>query len=131
MPKAKLWKQLDLLEAMLCLRPYDIDMAETNTILQALEARANDSFTMADLIAFAEGAEAFAISKFGSTTEIHTLIGCSFFHKQLAEVWEQMDTDIQSLLSAGIPVSKILIQVEMELATQNKSRCSKPSSFTF
>jgi hypothetical protein len=132
-PKGSLVCQLDALEQILCLRPYTL---ASHCILFELEEKVQDDFTLADLIAFADGAERFVSDKYGSkgvdliASKEHW-VGSVNFHKELSKLWDDLDDEVQGKVCAGNTLASVLLELELKLSSKNKELCKFPSKFSF
>ena len=127
---------MDALEKIFCLRPYSTTCAATNLILGELEAKVDESFTIADLIHFADGAEEYVRNRWNKD-------GCALvssqrhwpgrvaFHKDLAVLWEELDAQVHDLLKIGTPVVQVMDKMEQDLTRANQKKCSIAARFRF
>ena len=116
-----LCKQLDVLEDMLRIA--------TDTFFQnlpGLRIYSASTFSIADLVVFAEGLENYARAR-GYATRIDT----TKFHRQLARLWGQLDQRVQAKLARGAPISAVIEQLSQELVNLNKSWSTVPATFKF
>ena len=133
-PAYDICKQLDALEDISRLRPYNFSL--TNVALHELESKVQDSFTLSDLIKFAEDAQGYVMQKWGdlglqvvSSTKLWP--GVILFHKQLDWSWNRLDASIQERLAKGDSIADIINDIESELEACNRKRCRAPAQFSF
>lgn len=128
-------RQVEALHKLKLLRPYERDVL-CNCILRELEAKVDDSFTLADLMAFASNAGQYVVSKYG----VHgmALFGPTGpwkpeiqFHKDLALCWDELTPSSQFELQNGIPIQQVLIAAEQLLMKENAKKCLVPAKFQF
>lgn len=129
-------KQLDALEDIARLRPYNPSLYTSNTILAELETNVQDSFTLSDIIAFADGAHDYVMGKWGdqgvqilaSTTHWP---GSISVHRQLDRLWGSLDKAVQERLAGGEAIADIINDLEFELERCNRRKCNVPARFSF
>ena len=128
--------QIAVIEQIMCLRPYNIDMVTSNVILGELETRVEDSFTLADLIAFAEGADEHVMKMYKDSgskllvSQRHWM-GVVPFHREMERLWGELREDMQKRLGDGQPLSMVMGDLEAEMMRANKSKCRVLPTFSF
>lgn len=125
------------LEKMILLRPYHIERAlSSSCILEELEEMVDASFTLADLIAFNDGAADHVARRYGSfgvqitESKQHWQIP-GMFHRDLAHLWGRMSPASQHLLQHGMPIVQVLECAAAELAANNARKCLVEATFSF
>jgi hypothetical protein len=132
----KLHEQFRILEQISALRPYHDNKVATNGLLQDLEGKIDESFNLADLIAFADGAEDYAKEKWGHSgrqivqSREHWK-GNLEFHTELSCLWHKLSAQIQAELRAGKRISDVIRDAGDLMISRNRSLCSAPASFKF
>ena len=104
---ARLKINMDILQRMTKLRPYDTSAAESNAILKDLESQLiakTPIMKLADYIAFADGAEAYMRQKYGDETAFTILgsrrhwTGLLKFKQDMTMLWDSLDDKMQERL---------------------------------
>lgn len=129
-------EQIAIMEKILCLRPYNIDLVTANTILGELESKIDDSFTLADLITFADGIEEYVVKRWndhGSKLVLsrHHWHGSLTFHKELEGLCDELHWSVKQRLKDGEPIGQIIETLEAQMIEGNRRLCTKPSTFAF
>jgi hypothetical protein len=77
----------------------------------------DESFTLADLVAFTETCnKSVAMRRQSGVCRIE-------FHKKLDEIWERLSELSRQQLTSGVPIVKVAEQVEDALIEKNRQRC--------
>ena len=128
-------QQLDVLEEIMILRPYNLD-ASPKLIIGLLEAMVEDSFTLADLVKFADDAETYVLQKWGREGQAliadkNSWPGALSFHKQLGALWIKLEKSIQARLESGETLSRLIEDLESDLERFNREICTHAAVFKF
>ena len=136
------------------LRPYKREwimmFSPTTTVPKEVESMVDvKTFTLADLIAFAEGVEAYVKAKCGKhllpkynqsmySTCADVLLshecgwlGAMTFHMQLNALWNELDERVQKMLRDGGFVKNVIDKLKEELVHENRALCNVDPTFFF
>jgi hypothetical protein len=129
--------QIHTLQRIMKLRPYHLDL--NNAIVVDLEERYNKGVrTLADIMAFAEGAEAYVVGNWGDEGKKFIegdpkmrWMGNLHVHRELDVLWEGLGTQVIEDLCSGENVSHVLDWMKVALVYGNKRKARCLATFTF
>jgi hypothetical protein len=120
-PGALIGQQIDALQAIMELRPYKADLILYDWV-DELEKHFQRVESVADLLAFADGAENHIVSVFGSdvTNILKRLMGDKWpgqwhVRKEIEHLWPVFDDNFARDLAGGDPMSGVLNSMRVGL----------------
>jgi len=136
-PGTLIGQQIDALQAIMELRPYST--ARSNSIVDGLEVHFERVESVADLLAFADGAENHAVSLFG--TEIVAQFmkadggarwpGPWHVRKEIERLWPVFDDNFARDLAGGDPMGGVLNSMRVGLGKKVNDLLVEKPDFSF